>query len=306
MKYTTAQKQSLIHRYRAGESATAICLQSGIPRSTFYNHILRNKRENKSYQFRRAQLSEQIMEVYNGSNQIFGARKIKAVLGTQGIATSDRMVAELMSEMNITSIRNGAKKNHMRFSAEKKKDHLKLHFEAEAPNAVWVSDTTYFKAKGKAYYICAILDLYSRKVIAHRVSTKHGAHLIGSIFKDAFKVREPKGGLTFHSDRGTQYAAHSFQKLLKDCGVTQSFSPSGSPHHNAVMESFFASLKREELYRLEYHSVQEMKERLEKYIKFYNTERPHTTLGNRTPEAWECLFSEGISPFGKPDRGFDS
>ena len=57
---------------------------------------------------------------------------------------------------------------------------------------------------------------------------------------------------------------------------------------------------------LNYHSVQEMKERLEKYVKFYNTERPHTTLGNRTPEAWEGLFSEGISPFGKPNRGFDS
>jgi len=344
MKYTIEQKQELIKRYHAGETATALCVQTGIPRSTFYswlkprnpgraesvnvvsvaeftrlknrtnrleqtieilktvsctatsttqeklteleklhgkysvhiicealdvprgtfyNHILRNKRENKSYQFRRTQLSEQIMEVYNESNQIFGARKIKAVLAERGIVTSDRMVSELMGEMNIGSIRSNSKGIHNRFDFEKKKDCLKKNFNVKAPNTVWVSDATYFRLRGKTYYICAILDLYSRKAIAYKVSTKHSSQLITATFKNAYESRKPSGGLIFHSDRGTQYTSHSFQKLLKSCDVTQSFSPSGSPQHNAVMESFFSSLKREELYRTNYHSVQEMKDCIE-------------------------------------------
>jgi len=375
MKYTAAQKQSLIERYHAGESAATLCLQSGVPRSTFYswlkpqrttavgynqpteitlsefvklkshaarlekmievlktvqctatsptqeklaaleklhgqysihlicealdvprgtfyNHILRNKRENKSYQFRRAQLSEQIMQVYNESNQIFGSKKIRAVLCSRGVTVSDKMVAELMAEMHIGSIRSDSKRNYKRFNYEKKNDCLRLNFHAKAPNAVWVSDTTYFKFKGKAYYICAILDLYSRKVIAWKASIKHSSQLIATTFKQAYGNRKPADGLIFHSDRGVQFTAHAFQQLLKSCGVSQSFSPSGSPQHNAVMESFFSSLKWEELYRTNYRSVQEMKDCVAKYVEFYNMERPHATLGYRTPDAWEAMLSE--------------
>ena len=160
------------------------------------------------------------------------------------------------------------------------------------PNAIWVSDTTYFTLNGRTYHICAILDLFSRKAIAHRVSLKHSAQLISGTFKLAYADRKPGDGLIFHSDCGTQYTSHSFQALLKGCGTTQSFSPSGSPHHNAVMESFFSSVKREELYRTNYRSVQEFKERLSRYIEFYNTTCPHTTLNFKTPIAYELLHTK--------------
>lgn len=267
-----------------------LCEALDVPRSTFYNHIFRNKKDNNSYQIRRTQLSERIKQIYEESNQIFGAKKIKAILANQGEVVSDKMVAELMQEMNLYSIRTEAKKNYTRFNYEKKKDSLKMVFSVKAPNQVWVSDVTCFKLENKLYYICSIIDLYSRKVIAYKISQKHSTQLITSTFKLAYSERKPADGLIFHSDRGVQYTSHAFQKLLKTLHIKQSFSPSGRPHHNAVIESFFSSMKKEELYRTNYHSLGEFKQRIRKYMEFYNNERPHTTLGYRTPNAYERSF----------------
>ena len=295
----TKEKLAELEKLHGQYSIHLICEALDVPRGTFYNHIFRNKRESNSYQFRRTQLSEQIKQVYDESNQIFGARKIKAILSERGVVVSDKMVAELMNEMNLVSIRTDAKKTYNRLNPKKKKDELKLNFNAKSPNVVWVSDTTYFRLDGKTYYICAILDLFSRKVVAHKTSIKHSAQLINGTFKLAYAKRKPDAGLIFHSDRGAQYTSHSFQKLLKTCNVTQSFSPSGSPYHNAVMESFFSSVKQEELYRANYHSVIEFKERLSRYMDFYNNERPHTTLRFKTPNAYEIMFYE--QPAGEKD-----
>ena len=148
-----------------------------------------------------------------------------------------------------------------------------------------------------------MIDLYSRKVIACKLSKKHSTQLITATFKMAYAERKPKGGLIFHSDRGSQYTSHAFQKLLKGCHVTQSFSPSGRPHHNAVMESFFASMKKEELYRANYHSESELKSRVMDYISFYNNERPHTTLNYRPPNTHERLFYERQHTDVNADKG---
>ena len=281
------QELSLLH---GQYSVHVLCEALEVPRGTFYNHIFRNKGENNSYQIRRTQLSTLIKQIYEESNQIFGAKKIKAVLANQGEVVSDKMVAELMQEMNLYSIRTGAKKNFARFNYEKKEDSLQMNFSVNAPNKVWISDVTCFKIDNKFQYICAILDLYSRKVIAYKISQKHSTQLITSTFKLAYAKRKPENGLIFHSDRGTQYTSHAFQKLLKTSHIEQSFSPSGKPHHNAVMESFFSSMKKEELYRTNYHSVGEFKERIKKYIGFYNIERPHATLAYKTPNTYERFF----------------
>ena len=271
-------------------SVHTLCDALEVPRGTFYNHIFRNKKENKSYQLRRTELSEQIRQIYDESDQIYGAKKISAVLKSRGVATSDKMVSELMQEMNLASIRTGAKRLYMRFHAQKKTDRLGKQFSVSAPNQIWVSDVTYFAYNKKMYYICAILDLYSRKVISYKISQKHSSQLITSTFRSAYEDRRPAEGLIFHSDRGTQYTGFAFQKLRKTLRVEQSFSPSGKPCHNAVMESFFASLKREELYRRNYHSVEELKECVRKYMDFYNMERPHSTLGYRAPNTYEALY----------------
>ena len=256
-------------------SVHTLCDALEVSRGTFYNHILRNKRDNTWYAKRRAEIGEKVREIYEENRQIFGADKICAILMQQGERVSKRFVTSIMQEMGLVSMSPAAKKDYNRLAVSiPKRNILNQNFTAKRPNQIWVSDITCYKLKGKHYYIAVILDLFSRKVIAHRVSTVASTKLIAAAFRQAYAERTPDNGLIFHSDRGTQYASQSFQQLLLACQVEQSFSRTGRPHDNAVAESFFASLKREELYRRNYRSVAEFRRAVADYIIFYNTKTP--------------------------------
>ena len=108
----------------------------------------------------------------------------------------------------------------------------------------------------------------------------------------AYEERQPPSGLIFHSDRGAQYTSHRLQQLLHKHNVEQSFSQPGKPHDNAVAESFFASLKKEELYRKDHPSDRAFQASVASYIEFYNTKRPHRTLKNLTPCQTEENFNK--------------
>lgn len=109
----------------------------------------------------------------------------------------------------------------------------------------------------------------------------------------AWEQRTPETKLIFHSDRGSQYTSHRFRQLLHERSVVQSFSNSGKPHDNAVAESFFATFKKEEVYRKNYTSEMDFKRGVDSYIEFYNTHRPHRTLKNLTPCQVEDIFMKG-------------
>ena len=151
---------------------------------------------------------------------------------------------------------------------------------------------TCFKVNGKYLYVCIILDLFSRKVVAHRVSPKNSTYLVTSTFRQAYQNRNKPQQLMFHSDQGPQYTSNTFRKLLRMNKVVQSFSKSGRPHDNAVAESFFASMKREEIYRTQYHSERQFMGSIDTYIEFYNTKRPHSTLNYKTPDGFELLHAQ--------------
>ena len=155
---------------------------------------------------------------------------------------------------------------------------------------------TCFKINDKYHYVCAILDLFSRKVIAHRVSPKNSTYLVTSTFRQAFQSRNAPQSLIFHSDQGAQYTSKAFRKLLRMNKVVQSFSKSGQPHDNAVMESFFASMKREEIYRTQYKSEQQFMKSVTSSNKFYNTQRPHSTLNYKTPDQFETIYESKKKP----------
>jgi len=268
-------------------SIRVLCEALDVDRGTFYNHVLRNKRNRTSYIKRREELRIAIQEVYDDSRQLFGAGKIRAVLMDKGYEVSEKMVAKLMREMGLFSIRIAAKRNYIKHHAmEKKTNILKREFNAKSPNQVWVSDITYFKLN-KKFYICVIIDLYSRKVIAHRISVRNSTQLVTSTFRQAFAERQPLEGLIFHSDRGSQYTSYAFQKLLRGHQVVQSFSNSGKPYDNAVAETFFASFKQEELYRGNYHSESAFQRSVDEYMNFYNTKRPHAGINYKIPNQSE-------------------
>ena len=269
-----------------------LCEALDVSRGTFYNHIFRNKRDKAWFEKRRAEYRVIVRDVFDEFRQIFGAEKIRTILVQRGHQVSTKYVASLMSEMGLSSVRTTAKQDYLKQTAkEKKKDMVRQQFYADRPNQIWVSDVTYFKLEQKHFYVCVIIDLFSRKVVSYKISKKNSTQLITATFKIACEARQPGPGLIFHSDRGSQYTSHRFQQLLHEHGMIQSFSDSGRPHDNAVAESFFASFKKEELYRKNYSSEKEFKQGVDSYIIFYNQQRPHRTLKNQTPEQVEAAFA---------------
>lgn len=273
-------------------SVHALCEALCVSRGTFYNHIFRRK-EITAYDKRRAEMKEHIKVAFDESNQRFGANKIAAALSAQGISTSPKYVRELMREMGLQSITQYSKRDYLKEKRlAKKQNLLQRQFKADEPNRVWVSDVTCFKINDKYLYVCAILDLFSRRVIAYRASPKNSTYLITSTFRQAYQNRNAPQSLMFHSDQGAQYTSMTFRKLLRMNKVVQSFSAPGQPHDNAVMESFFSFMKREEIYRTQYKSEQQFAKSVDNYIKFYNTQWSHSTLNYKTPDQFEVIHEE--------------
>ena len=265
-----------------------LCEAMRVDRGTFYNHIFRNKKDNTWYAKHREILREEILKIYEENRQIFGAGKITAILKQKGYRTSEETVAFLMHDMGLQSIRHRAKAIYEK--EVKAKNKVNQQFQTTRPNEIWVSDVTYFRTPYNSYYICVILDLYSRKVIAHRIALNNSTQLVKNTFKDAYETRQPKGTLIFHSDRGGNYRSKTFCNYLKSLKVKQSFSRAYTPYDNSVVESFFSSLKREELYRTKYRSDKEFKKAVDEYMVFYNSQRPHSNNNYRTPDTKEAEY----------------
>ncbi|WP_455495537.1 IS3 family transposase [Gemmiger sp.] len=266
-----------------------LCEALNVDRGTFYNHIRRNKRGNAWFAKRREEYRHIVQEVFDEYHQILGPEKLRAVLVERGHQVSTKFITSIMKEAGLCSIRTNAKADYLRLNAsEFPKNQIQQKFKTQAPNQVWVSDVTCFKVKDKYFYICVILDLFSRKVVAYGISKKNSTQLVTSTFNQAVSNRGSTHNLIFHSDRGSQYMSYAFQRLLLEHCIKQSVSAPGRPHDNAVAESFFASLKRENLYRKEYSSEKAFRAGVFEYIEFYNKKRPHKLLKNRTP----CQFEE--------------
>ena len=288
------EKLFVLEKLYGQYSVHALCDALEVSRGTFYNHIFRRKKTTW-YDIRREEIREQVKIVFDESKQRFGSKKICAVLAERGVKTSDGYVAELMREMDLQSIGRHSKREYKKQAGHTKRTNtLQQQFNVSEPNKVWVSDTTCFKVKDKYYYICVIIDLLSRKVIAHRVSPKHSTYLITSTFKRAYEDRHCPEGLTFHSDQGVQYTSKAFRTLLRMNKVVQSFSRFGKPHDNAVAEAFFSALKKEELSRTNFQSEREFYKSVDDYMLFYNNERPHRTLAYKTPEKFEQMYQEKL------------
>lgn len=127
-------------------------------------------------------------------------------------------------------------------------------------------------------------------LVGHRVGKSNSAQLIKSTFKAAYLNRTPNESLVFHTDRGSNYRSKTFCNYLESLKVTRSYSRAYIPYDNSVMETFFSSLKREELYRTKYHSKNEFKAAVDSYMKFYNEKRPHAKDAYKTPVQKETEY----------------
>lgn len=172
------------------------------------------------------------------------------------------------------------------------KNYLKREFKQKSPNKVWVSDITYVKVGEQYYYICVILDLFSRMALSYGISDVIDTTLVIKTFDTAFDKRDKPKNLMFHSDQGVQYTSYIFRQYIKSKKVKQSFLAPGNPYDNSVCEAFLHTLKKEAIYHNLYNTPGELMAVMEKYIYFYNEERPHRKLNMKTPLQLETEFNK--------------
>lgn len=239
-------------------------------------------------------LKEVIKTIFEESKGRFGSVMIKAKMDELGYHASPKRICRLMKEMNLVFTRYRPTLADYKHTYHSQiyytGDKLKRDFSQRKPNRAWVSDITYLRTKERVYYLCAIIDLFSRKVIGHRLSHTPNTELVISTLHDALNHRNPTPPLIFRSDQGVQYTSKHFMQYLKKHEITQSFSNPDTPYDNAVAESFFATLKKEELYQHVYSNAEELKIAIEEYIQFYNEYRPYYTLGMKTPCQFEAAY----------------
>jgi putative transposase len=155
-------------------------------------------------------------------------------------------------------------------------------------NQVWLADITYIRIRTGFVYLAAILDGYSRKVIGYAISTALETALTLEALRIAIVHRRPRPGVIHHSDQGVQYASEEYVAELKKYDFLISMSRTGSPYENARMESFFKTLKYEEVYLCEYETYEDVRERIPYFIEaVYNQKRLHSGIGYRSPEEFE-------------------
>lgn len=285
------EKIEAVDRLKDEYTVHVICKTLGLLRSTYYHRVKRAPKQ-KWYEIRREELKPKILEIFNESKERFGSEKIAVKLRQEGMKISYGIVAKLMKEMGLVCKQSQKRYNTTNKYVKYRKNRLRRNFDQDNPNTFWVSDITYLMTKKEECYICTVIDLFSRKVIAYEVSSKIDAKLVIATFIKAFNERVYPQNLTFHSDQGSQYASSEFGKLLRKEKVKQSFSTPGTPYDNAVAEAFFSLMKRESLSHKLYEDIDELKIDVDEYINFFNNARPFRKLGNITPSEYEKRYFE--------------
>ncbi len=278
---TDEDKLVAVDKYRSSYPIKYLCEVLNINRTKFYRYKAHKETQTEK---RIKKLTCKIKEIA-ANNPCYGSKRICHELKRQGFITSYKTVSRLMRENGIQAIFGQAP------SRQQNKDTLndnvlkwQKKYALSAPDIAWLSDVTEIKLFGIKFYICSIEDIYSRYIISYTISPTNDSALVANTFMDAYAKRNPPYGLIFHSDNGANFTATAIRALLKSYGIRQSFSKVATPQDNGHMESFFATLKKEELYRKTYFSPEEFFQSIKEYIEYYNNSRLHSRLNYRTPK----------------------
>lgn len=291
---STDEKIDVINALQRRYSVHVLCEALNLPRGTYYN---RKRREGRltSYEISDSELKPLIEQIFRDSKNRFGRKPIRQKLSEIGYHVSEKRIARIMKELGLEVEKPAYKAEHQKpLPRSYFKNLLSRQLDQPEPNLIWVSDITYVKVGDQYYYICVILDLFSRRLLSYRISDTIDTSLSLSTFDAAFQQRCRPKNLMFHSDQGIQYTAYAFRKHLRELKIKQSFSTPGNPYDNSVCESFFHTLKKEALYHHLYETPQELEETLKEYIEFYNSYRPHRKLNMKTPIQYEAEFFSAV------------
>lgn len=236
------------------------------------------------------QLGVLIRAHHVASRGTYGSPRIHRDLASDGHRVGRKRVARLMREHGLV----GASPRRFRRTTDSNHDSpiapdlVARDFDPEAPNKVWAADITYVRTWEGWTYLAVVIDLYSRRVVGWATADHMRTELVLSALTMAFDARRPAPGLIHHSDRGSQYASHAHRRALERMGARCSMSRKGDCWDNAVIESFFGTLKQELLYRQAWPTRRAADRAIDDYIdRFYNPRRRHSYLDYVSPLEYE-------------------
>jgi len=270
---------------------TPMCKALSVSRSGYY--AWRERPESQRSQANRV-LVGQIKALHHKTREAYGAVKMWHLLRAQGIRCGRHRVARLRRAYGIQTRR------HRRFKLTTQSQHsypvapnrLAQRFAVARPDRVWAGDITFIATRAGWLYLAVLLDLYSRRVVGWSMSDRLKQDLVTGALKMALTHRRPERGLLHHTDQGRQYAGEVYQQLLAAHGAIPSMSRKGNCYDNAVVESFFSTLKNELIHHESYRTRNEARIAIFDYIEtFYNTRRLHQSLGYQSPVEYERMES---------------
>ena len=266
-----------------------------VSRSSYYAWLTR---EPSSHELRDKELLTEIKRVFERKRKQYGSPRIyKEIHGTEYSCSRSR-VARLMRENMLVA----RQKKRFKVTTDSSHDYpispnlVNRNFFVDFLNKCWVSDITYIDTMEGWLFLCTILDLFSRRVIGWSMASHLRAELAIDALDMAVLHRKPSKGLIFHSDRGIQYASTDFREKLESYHMVQSMSRKGNCWDNAPAESFFSTLKMEEVYHKKYRTREEARQSIFEYIEvFYNRQRSHSFLDYISPVKYEELRLQKVA-----------
>jgi putative transposase len=282
MKYRFIEKHQRL--YPVGSQCQAL----DVSRSGYYTWRVRQKRPDDR---KLHALIAHIRRIHKKSRRTYGSPRICAELRATGMMCNHKRVARLMRLEGLYGRRTRRKVS----TTDSKHPYpiaqnlLNRQFHADAPDKKWVADITYIPTREGWLYLAAVMDLYSRKIVGWSMNARITAELVENALRMALYERQPDPGLLHHSDRGSQYASEQIRQILAANHIDVSMSRTGNCYDNAVMESFFSTLKCEWVHHQDYKTRTEASRDIFEYIAgFYNTVRRHSALGYLSPIVFEA------------------
>ena len=263
-------KYRVIERFRGKYSIEDMCKVFGVSRSGYYDWRNRQEQPNKDQW-----LIDLITQAQIKSKQTYGHRRIQRwLLRKHKKHVNLKVILRVMRRYDLLSqIRRVRPYMQYQKALHKYPNLLDRRFDQVLPNRFWVTDITYIHTAKGMVYMCAVMDLCGKMVLAYRIGTDMTTSLVTDTIRDAKQKEMVTDGLALHSDQGSQYTSQAYFDLVKSYHIQPSMSSPGCPYDNSAMENFFGNLKTECLHRLKFSCKAEVEQAVDEYVQFYNFER---------------------------------
>jgi len=280
VKYGFISRQSIFF------PITLLCTVMKVSRSAYYSW---HKRPAKVITADELHLYRRLKALFKESRNSLGSRELSRKLREEGFHIGRYRTRTLMRRLNLrvqqrVAYKVTTKRKHSDAVAD---DLLNRNFNPVDKDEVWSGDITYLRTNEGWMYLAIVMDLYSRRIVGWHIDRRLTKDLVAKALMKAINLRQPKPGLVFHSDRGSQYTSCFYRKLLMAYEIRASMGSVGACWDNAVVERFFGSLKHDWIFKVVQPTREHMKKDVANYIRYYNNDRLHTANGGKSPVKYE-------------------